>query len=91
MSADRHRARALVSLAALVGLFGMAGGAQADDEEAPDLEFLEYLGSWEASDEDWVIFTAAMEEQEASQDKDNVQGSDPSPDGEKLAEMDDES
>jgi hypothetical protein len=91
MSADRHRARALVGLAALVGMFGMAGAAQADDEEAPDLEFLEYLGSWEASDEDWVIFTASMEEQETSEDKENVQGSDPSPDGDKLAELDNES
>ena len=59
-------------------------------DAGPDLEFLEYLGSWEASDEDWVLFTADMDEQEASRDKDNVQGSDPSPDGEKLAELDDE-
>jgi hypothetical protein len=26
-----------------------------DDEALPDLEFLEYLGSWEESDEDWVV------------------------------------
>ncbi len=90
MSADQNRRRALASFAALAGLLG-AGAASADEEATPDLEFLEYLGSWEASEEDWVIFTAAMEEPEASQDKDNVQGSDPSPDGEKLAEMDDES
>jgi hypothetical protein len=90
MSADQNRRRTLASLAAVAGLLG-AGAAIADEESTPDLEFLEYLGSWEASEEDWVIFTAAMEEPEASQDKDNVQGSDPSPDGEKLAEMDDES
>jgi hypothetical protein len=89
MSADQNRRRTLASLAAMAGLIG-AGVATADEEATPDLEFLEYLGSWEASDEDWVIFTAAMEEPETSQDKDNVQGSDPSPDGEKLAEMDDE-
>ena len=90
MSADQNRRRALASFAALAGLLGV-GVATADEEATPDLEFLEYLGSWEASEEDWVIFTAAMEEQEASQDQDNVQGSDPSPDGETLAEMDDES
>lgn len=89
MSADRQRRRALAGLAAVVGLVGTAI-AGADEDAGPDLEFLEYLGSWEASDEDWVLFTADMDEQEASRDKDNVQGSDPSPDGEKLAELDDE-
>ncbi len=89
MSADPHRRRALLCLAAAAGVFA-AGAAGADEASTPDLEFLEYLGSWEASDEDWEIFTAGMEEQEASQNKDNVEGSDPSPDGEKLAEVDDE-
>ena len=28
----------------------------AADEEIPDPDFLEYLGMWEESDEDWVLF-----------------------------------
>ena len=35
-------------------------------EEIPDPDFLEYLGAWEASDEDWLLFdepvTAELEE-----------------------------
>jgi hypothetical protein len=30
--------------------------ALAADEDMPDPEFLEYLGMWEESDEDWIIF-----------------------------------
>lgn len=26
-----------------------------DEEDLPDLDFLEYLGSWEDGDEDWVV------------------------------------
>ena len=41
------------------------GAARAQDEpelpsevadEAPDMEFLEYLGSWETSDDEWILF-----------------------------------
>ena len=90
MSADVTRKRSLLGIAAIVGMLGYVSSALADDEEPPDLEFLEYLGSWEASDEEWVIFTAGLNEQEESEDKENVQGSDPAPDGDKLAELDDE-
>ena len=30
--------------------------AFAEDEEVPDGEFLEYLGMWEESDEEWLLF-----------------------------------
>ena len=30
-------------------------GALAADEPPPDAEFLEYLGMWEQSDEEWVL------------------------------------
>jgi len=65
-----------LQLALLCGL--AAGGeiALADDEdELPDLEFLEYLGSWEESDEDWLLFNeldgepAASDEREANDDE----------------------
>lgn len=29
----------------------------AAEEIQPDLELLEYLGSWEESDEDWLLFS----------------------------------
>lgn len=43
------------------GLLACAGMPAAADEEQPDLEFLEYLGSWEESDEDWLMFTEAVD------------------------------
>jgi hypothetical protein len=56
----------------------------AADEEVPDPEFLEYLGIWEESDEDWLIFeepvTAETDER-----------SDPAPEGEESTEKTDES
>ncbi len=56
----------------------------AADDEVPDEEFLEYLGYWEESDEDWLIVsepaTAEVEER-----------SDPVPRGEESMETNDES
>lgn len=61
-----------------------AGQAMAADEEMPETEFLEYLGSWEESDEEWVDFdepvAAGIEEK-----------SDPAPQGEESTETEDES
>jgi len=74
-----------VSKAALLGflLFGSSLLLAADDE-IPDAEFLEYLGLWEESDEDWLLFdepiTADAEER-----------NDPVPEGEESTEKADES
>jgi hypothetical protein len=74
-----------VSKTALLGflLFG-SSLLLAADEEIPDAEFLEYLGLWEESDEDWLLFdepiTADAEER-----------SDPVPEGEESTEKTDES
>jgi hypothetical protein len=74
-----------VSKSALLGslLLGCSLVLAADDE-VPDAEFLEYLGLWEESDEDWLIFdepiTAEVEER-----------SDPVPEGEEATENTDES
>ena len=38
----------------LCGL-ALAGAGWTEDAEAPDMAFLEYLGMWEESDEDWVL------------------------------------
>ena len=47
----------------------------AADEEIPDPDFLEYLGMWDESDEDWVIFdepvTADAEERSDSEPEDD--------------------
>ena len=56
-----------VSRAALIGSLLMGAGlVLAADEEIPDPDFLEYLGAWEESDEDWLLFeepvTADLEE-----------------------------
>ncbi len=88
MSADRARPGQGMQVALLWGLIGFTGVLYAENAETPDLEFLEYLGSWEESDEDWVLFAADNEEPVASQNN----GDDPAPQGEeKLAELDDES
>jgi hypothetical protein len=75
----------LVSKTALIGAVLLGCGlALAEDEEIPDAEFLEYLGLWEESDEDWLLFdepiTAEAEER-----------SDPVPEGEESTEKTDES
>jgi hypothetical protein len=56
----------------------------AADEEAPDMEFLEYLGLWEESDADWLIFDEVVT-------ADTEERSDPAPEGEESTEKTDES
>ena len=47
-------ARTMGTVLALLGP-AAAWGQTADGAEPPNFEFLEYLGSWESSDEDWVV------------------------------------
>jgi hypothetical protein len=75
----------LVRHACIGSLLLACGLAAAAEEELPDIEFLEYLGSWEGSDEDWTMFTVPTEAR-AETDK----RSDPAPDGEESTETDDE-
>jgi len=58
----------------------------AADDELPDVEFLEYLGSWEESDEDWVMIDKESQKERKKKDKRD----DPEPEGEESAEIDDE-
>lgn len=44
----------------LWGSVGCVSLALAAEEIQPDVEFLEYLGSWEESDEDWLLFSDDM-------------------------------
>ena len=66
-----------------IALCGTASAA-AEEEEVPDMEFLEYLGLWEEADEDWQLLDAdAVAE--------NDERSDPVPEGEESTETEDES
>ena len=78
MSADQR-------LGALVfGLLLYAGEVLAAEEEAPDIELLEYLGMWEETDEEWLLLDETMT-------ADNEERIDPAPEGEESMENDDES
>ncbi|MGB5489541.1 MAG: hypothetical protein WBM76_01815 [Woeseiaceae bacterium] len=71
--------------AVMCGLLLVGNGVVcAAEEEVPDIEFLEYLGMWEESDEDWLLLegTMAAEVEE---------GSDSVPQGEESTEEEDES
>lgn len=58
--------------------------ALAEDEELPDIEFLEYLGMWEESDADWLL----LEDDAVADSKER---SEPVPEGEASTETEDES
>jgi hypothetical protein len=45
----------------LAAVAGFSGTAQAQEDE-PDLSFLEYLGSWQEGDEEWLIVAELEEE-----------------------------
>ena len=65
-------------------VFGATGVALAADAEEPEMEFLEYLGLWEESDEEWMMVNYQMS-------LESEQRSDPVPEGEESTEDDDES
>ncbi len=82
-SADKRQPDYVLSVAVLWGLFGCSGVVVADDEQ-PDMEFLEYLGSWEESDEDWLLFDGPVA-------ADVNKRSGPAPEGKESTESEDES
>jgi hypothetical protein len=75
--------RRLVSVVAL----GLCSIAVLAEEELPDIEFLEYLGMWEGSDEDWLMFNNDA----ANPENRNEERSEPVPEGEDSTETSDES
>ena len=77
----------VLSVAVLWGLFGCSGVVVADDKQ-PDMEFLEYLGSWQESDEDWLLFNDPDREAVVA---DEIKRSEPVPQGKESTETDDES
>ena len=69
-------------------IYGLAlcsvGAVAAAEKEEPEADFLEYLGMWEESDEDWLIL-------DETTIADHEERSDPAPDGEESTEKEDES
>jgi hypothetical protein len=89
MSAKYVNALTVLRAAFLWALIGCSGLVVAEDADAPDLEFLEYLGSWEDAEADWVLLAPEAAPEEASNEtgKESVDTSDE----DKLAELNDES
>ena len=58
--------------------------AMAEEEQPPDEEFLEYLGMWDETDEDWLL----LEEITLVE---KIEQSDPVPEGEESTETENES
>jgi hypothetical protein len=86
LSVNNRQTEAAFKVAILWGLLSCSV-VVADDEVMPDMEFLEYLGLWEESDEDWVVLAAEAVEQVASEDE----RTDPAAKKEESVENDDES
>ena len=70
--------------AIVCGLLLCGGLVVAEDAEAPELDFLEYLGMWEESDEEWQILEETLTAE-------NEERTDPVPEGEESTEKEDES
>jgi hypothetical protein len=73
-------ARALL----LTSMLSVGSLAFAADEDVPELEFFEYLGMWEESDEEWLVLDDLVTAE-------NDARPDSAPEREKSVENDDES
>ena len=82
MSADR---RPLGLRLLLAGALAASTAATAADE-MPDPEFLEYLGMWEAADDEWLLVRDEAPDAGKSKEVDT----DPMPEGEESTEKVDE-
>lgn len=71
----------------LLTVLGFGNVILANDAEAPTLDLLEYLGSWEESDEDWILLAERAKARLAADESRN----DTAPRGEDTVENDDES
>ncbi len=78
----------LARAALLIGSAALAGAVAAEEEQEPDMAFLEYLGMWEETDEEWQLFDESMDEEAVAE---NEERSDPVPKGKESQESEDES
>jgi hypothetical protein len=76
----------LASRYLVAALLLVCSAAAVADEELPEIEFLEYLGLWDESDEEWVMFNAPL-----NADNQDRQRNEPAPEGEESTEKHDES
>ncbi len=81
MSARRHR----LLLPGL--LLGVCSVVLAADDEPPEMDFVEYLGMWEESDEVWLVLDDGDERLASESDE----GTDALPQGRESTGTDDES
>lgn len=58
------------SVLALLCLLTAGASVLAEEEPLPDAAFLEYLGSWQESDEDWLLFEDAVSDPAGNKDED---------------------
>ena len=72
-------------------MLGVCGVVLAADNELPEADFLEYLGSWEESDDEWMLFAIDDEQLTAETDKGHTdERIDPALKSEESTETDDE-
>jgi hypothetical protein len=84
MSVEPSPKRLLRKNTLLWAVLACSGLALAEEVDAPDLEFLEYLGSWQGLEEDWVLVAGAIDVPAAPEQKDEEKS--PPADGETQAE-----
>ena len=71
-------------------LLGLCGTVLAADDSSPETDFLEYLGSWEESDEVWLVIDQVADQVAELIATESEERSDPALDGEESTENDDE-
>lgn len=82
----------LARAALLLGGAAMVGAATAEEPEGPDMAFLEYLGMWEETDEEWQLFDETSEEaSDNASVAENEERSDPVSTDKESQELEDES
>jgi hypothetical protein len=90
-SAIRNRqADNRLTITVICGLIAGSTVVLADEPDVPDMAFLEYLGSWQESDEDWMLFAEDEIVAEVPEQDEDSSGTEPARKDEKVAEVDDE-
>lgn len=87
MLVKRFQLRPAFKVVLLWAWLGLSGAILAADTELPEMDFLEYLGLWEESDEDWVWISEEMNTRVVADDTRTDEASK----GEDSAEKEDES
>jgi len=76
----RRRGSIVIALSGIC----LTSAVQAQDDDAPDLDFLEYLGSWQAEDDEWLVIAEWEKDNPGKDDQDagkDTGGEKPDPKG----------